>query len=295
LKRLPDFSDYKDLQKLILRQNLLTNLHGCECLTALRSLDCYLNLFDKVPDTLLQFPCLEWLDFSFNSIRRIENLEHCVHLRKLFFVNNKIKKIGDGLRGLSSLTMLELGSNRIRVIDGLDTLTNLTELWLGKNKIRALQGLDCLVNLKLLSIQSNRITKIENGLRYNVKLEQLYLSHNGLQAMDEGLLHLPNLKTLDLAGNFIKKLENLQNAKQLKELWMNDNEIETFEGLDCIQSAVIETIYLERNPIQTQNAQQYKRKILNAFPSLIQLDALPLESRMRANKIEKNIDYKSAH
>merc|ERR1712154_382548 len=100
------------------------------------------------------------------------------------------------------------------------------------------QGLDCLVNLKLLSIQSNRITKIENGLRYNVKLEQLYLSHNGLQAMGEGLLHLPNLKTLDLAGNFIKKLE---------ELWMNDNKIETFEGLDCIQSAVIETIYLERN------------------------------------------------
>merc|ERR1719461_1839781 len=94
LKRLPDFSAYKDLKTLVLRQNLLQNLDGCECLTALRSLDCYLNLLDKVPDAVLAMPRLEWLDFSFNSIRRIENLGHCVHLRKLFFVNNKIKKIG---------------------------------------------------------------------------------------------------------------------------------------------------------------------------------------------------------
>merc|ERR1712154_210703 len=99
--------------------------------------------------------------------------------------------------------------------------------------------------------------------------------------------------TLDLAGNFIKKIENLQNATKLKELWMNDNKIESFEGLNCITSNVIETIYLERNPIQLNDPQRYKQRMLSAFPSLIQLDALPLMGRIRANKIESGIQYKA--
>ena len=292
LKSLPDFSAYTHLKKLILRQNLLTNLNGLECMSELISLDCYLNSFEKIPDVILQFPKLEWLDFSFNSIRAIANLDTLTNLKKLYLVNNKIKKM-NGLNALTSLTMLELGSNRIRSIEGIDKLTNITELWLGKNKIRALQGLDSLINLRLLSIQSNRITQIGNGLKFNVNLQELYLSHNGLQSMDEGLLFLPNLKTLDLAGNFITKLENLQNAKKLKELWMNDNKIDTFEGLNCITSSVIETIYLERNPVQLDDPYKYKQHILATFPSLQQLDALPLLSRMRANKIEKKIEYKT--
>lgn len=76
-------------------------------------------------------------------------------------------------------------------------LTNLTELWLGKNKITKLENIDQLVNLRILSIQvkhpldeiglrakqfsqSNRITKIE-GLDSLTKLEDLYISHNGLE------------------------------------------------------------------------------------------------------------------
>eukprot|EP01083_Nonionella_stella_P023697 65572_1 len=291
LKSLPDFSGYEHIHTLILRQNLLINLDGLGCLTHLKYLDCYLNSFETIDDTLLQLSSLEWLDLSFNSIRVIENLDHLKQLKKLYLVNNKIKKM-NGLNHMTALTMLELGSNRIRVIENIDQLTQVTQLWLGKNKIRTLQNLDALVHLKLLSIQSNRITSIKNGLKYNVNLEELYLSHNGLQSMDEGLLFLPNLKTLDLAGNFITKMENLENAKKLQELWMNDNKVDTFEGLNCITSSVIETIYLERNPIQLNDTVKYKQQLLSAFPSLIQLDALPILSRVRANKLEAQIEYK---
>lgn len=291
LRSLPDLSAYSNIQKLTLRQNLLPNLHGMDVLTNLQYLDCYLNSFEQIDPILSKFSKLEWLDLSFNSIRVIANLDALVNLKKLYLVNNKIKKI-EGVNTLTKLTMLELGSNRIRVIENIDKLTNLTELWLGKNKIRSLQNLDTLVNLRLLSIQSNRITSIGEGLKYNTNLQELYLSHNGLQEMDEGLLHLPNLQTLDLAGNFITKLANLQNARQLKELWMNDNKVDSFDGLNCITSSVIETIYLERNPVQSADPQKYKQQILSAFPSLIQLDALPIMSRIRANRIESNIAYK---
>lgn len=291
LKKLPDLSEYKTLQRLILRQNLLIELKELKDLTKLKYLDCYLNSFEQIDDSLLHLIDLEWLDLSFNSIREIKHLENSINLKKLYLVNNKIKKMS-GFNTLTKLTMLELGSNRIRIIEGIDKLINIEELWLGKNKIRKLENLDNLINLRLLSIQSNRITSIGNGLKYNINLQELYLSHNGLQSMDDGLLFLPNLKTLDLAGNFIKKIENLQNAKKLKELWMNDNKIDTFDGLNCITSKVIETIYLERNPIQLNDPSKYKQKMLSAFPSLIQLDAIPLMSRLRANKIESTIQYK---
>ena len=54
------------------------------------------------------------LDISFNNVRVIKGLETLVKLEKFFLINNKIKKI-ENLDHLTSLTMLELGDNRIRV------------------------------------------------------------------------------------------------------------------------------------------------------------------------------------
>ena len=57
-----------------------------------------------------------YLDLSFNHIQVIERLEGAVSLQKLFLIQNKITKI-ENLSCLTTLTMLELGSNRIRVRD----------------------------------------------------------------------------------------------------------------------------------------------------------------------------------
>jgi protein phosphatase 1 regulatory subunit 7 len=42
--------------------------------------------------------------------------------------------------------------------------------------------MDRLLSLRLISMQSNRITKIE-GLECLENLEELYLSHNGIEAL----------------------------------------------------------------------------------------------------------------
>ncbi len=70
-------------------------------------------------DTVCRF-----LDLSFNHISTIEHLDGPVGLNKLFLIQNKLSKI-ENLGHLTNLTMLELGSNRIRVSDvhTLDTLT----------------------------------------------------------------------------------------------------------------------------------------------------------------------------
>ena len=60
------------------------------------------------------FPSPRSLDMSFNRVRVVEGLSPLVNLRELYLIQNKITQL-QGLECLTSLTMLELGSNRIRV------------------------------------------------------------------------------------------------------------------------------------------------------------------------------------
>lgn len=55
-------------------------------------------------------------------------------------------------------------------------------------------------------------------------------------------------------------------------LQMNDNQIDNWSDLDELKNAKsLETVYLERNPLQKDP--QYRRKIMLALPSVRQIDA----------------------
>lgn len=70
----------------------------------------------------VQIPAVFWfvivicrqLDVSFNLLRKIEGLDCLTKIKKLFLLHNKITSIAN-LDQMTSLQMLELGSNRIRV------------------------------------------------------------------------------------------------------------------------------------------------------------------------------------
>ena len=53
-------------------------------------------------------------------------------------------------------------------------------------------------------------------------LEQLYISHNGIEAL-ENLDQNTSLTTIDLASNRISKLDNLKPLENIEEFWFNDN------------------------------------------------------------------------
>ena len=123
-----------------------------------------------------------------------------------------------------------------------------------------------------------------------VALEELYLSHNGISKM-EGLSSLVNLKVLDVSSNKLKSVDDIENLTQyvyfrfphppimtfylwllfkwyiltflphssfvisnfgrLEDLWLNDNHIESLEGIAEAVTASrdkLATIYLENNP-----------------------------------------------
>ncbi|PNI14309.1 PPP1R7 isoform 20, partial [Pan troglodytes] len=76
----------------------------------------------------------------------------------------------------------------------------------------------------------------------------------------------------DIASNRIKKIENISHLTELQEFWMNDNLLESWSDLDELKGArSLETVYLERNPLQKDP--QYRRKVMLALPSVRQIDA----------------------
>lgn len=103
-------------------------------------------------------------------------------LEELYLAQNKISEV-HGINQLTSLRILELGSNRIKSIKNIENLVNLQELWLGRNRITEIAGLGLLKNLKRLSLQSNRITSLR-GLESCTTLEELYISHNGITSIE---------------------------------------------------------------------------------------------------------------
>jgi len=68
-------------------------------------------------------------------MKQIEGVSTLVNLTELYICQNKLKQIGEELRGLTNLTTLELGSNRLKAIENIDTLTNLKNLWVGRNRL----------------------------------------------------------------------------------------------------------------------------------------------------------------
>jgi len=184
------------------------------------------------------------------------------------------------LRGLTALTVLELGSNRIRRVEGLEDQGALLELWLGRNRIGPAvgPGLAPLSRLRRLSLQSNRLESMA-GLGACPSLEELYLSHNGIRVL-EGLDALPKLRVLDVSSNRLTALGGggggggaggaaLAAQSQLEDLWLNDNAIDDFSRLREDLAAcrgTLSTVYLDGNPaaVRWKAERRYRRELVGA-------------------------------
>ena len=94
------------------------------------------------------------------------------------------------------------------------------------------------------------------------------------------------------------------------QVWLGSNFIECFDDLDCIKSDVIETIYLERNPVEshprssqvlivepelsafdlphqrTLKILSYRERILGKLPKLLQIDANMVEDFIDELKVD---------
>ncbi|KAL8272377.1 hypothetical protein Esti_003667 [Eimeria stiedai] len=301
--KIENLQSMKKLKKLALIANDVSVLEGLEAQgPTLQQLELYQNSIVRIDNIQHLFELLPVTDLSFNKIKRIENLEPLVNLKELYLSSNKITKAGLqqlkslpclsctcqkhrsglSLSTLTELRLLELGSNRIREIEGIEQLTELTDLWLGKNKITDMK-LPPLRQLERISLQSNRLEAWNvSFFEQCPKVKELYLSHNNLPSPPKEISQQTELTVLDLGCNRVEEVEAVVPLSQLQDLWLNDNRLDTIEKCRCLKDLpALETLYLERNPLQANLGPGYRQAVTDVLPRVSQLDALLLHTSVK--------------
>lgn len=141
----------------------------------------------------------------------------------------RIERI-EGLQGCPNLKKLWLVENRISVIENLHPCTGLQELYLTSNKITDIAGLDSLVSLEVRAAQHSNLLLADPLLSDPVWLAQvLWLADNYISSI-QGVSRLTNLQQLDLARNDIALIgSSLQQSSGLTSLNLADNQISSLQ------------------------------------------------------------------
>ncbi|KAH7702372.1 leucine Rich Repeat family protein [Aphelenchoides avenae] len=258
---IPDLSRFTQLQTLGFRWNILSSINGNAIHATLKEMDLRSNQIAVIRglDALVN---LEILYIGYNRLKRIEGLTNLVKLKRIDLMHNKISKI-EGLDTLVNLEQLDLDGNRIKAIEKLDSQHNLRELSLGQNRIRKIENLSHLTKLRVLDIKANRIRKLEN-LGALSHLEELHAGKQGIETFD-GIQNLYELKLIDAGENPIASLDHLDDLQQLVELYLYENRISQWPELDMLAKLTkLRTVWLEGNPVETQDRNDYRRKVIQA-------------------------------
>ncbi|XP_046416988.1 protein phosphatase 1 regulatory subunit 42-like [Neodiprion fabricii] len=158
----------------------------------------------------------------------------CGNLRVIYLHNNSISKI-ENLHFGTNITHLYLQHNNISKIENLDCLQNLTSLFLGYNNIAVIEGLGNLENLTELHVERQKISAGES-LYFDPKSR-----HNLTMS----------LKVLNVAGNRMKTLKDINNFERLESCDARCNSIEDVKDLtETVQSLrKLKQLFLQDNPV----------------------------------------------
>lgn len=234
----------------------------------LKEINLSLNLLTKLPENLSDFaPNLEILNLSYNEIETIkadDSYEKFKCLKHLDLSRNKIHWIEkNDLKALrpTPLEILNLAESGVGRIDGgsFEGLNNLTSLSLANNIID-FENLELVLNTLLNKNRSNNAIKrldVSEINLPNITIEML--GHlRGLIILDASLCDVENvqpeifdylekLETLHLEFGKLKSLKNLAAAKDLRRIYLQDNQL---TELNMTGLYKLETVDLSYNQIE---------------------------------------------
>lgn len=134
----------------------------------------------------------------------------------------------------------------------LTTLKHLTRLSLAHNKLKALPpSITDLYNLEYLTVYNNVIEELPQGLNKLANLVSLNLGMNRLQTLPRNF-EFKRLAILDVSYNNLTDVyipESLYQNKQLRALYMSDNDLEVLPEAIGGLSGSLEVLALRSNDI----------------------------------------------
>ncbi|XP_012286203.1 protein phosphatase 1 regulatory subunit 42 isoform X2 [Orussus abietinus] len=188
-------------------------------------------------------------------IRAIGDFSVCTNLKVIYLHNNCIAKI-ENLQFAVNLIHLYLQHNNIRKIENLNSLRNLKKLYLGYNYIKTVEALEELENLEELQIEKQKL----------LMGESLEFESNCANTLSG------RLKILNISGNRITTLRDLNNFQNLEKLDARENLIDDMNDLLETTSSLpnIFELSLQGNPVTKRH--QYRESLIGSSHHLKHLD-----------------------
>jgi protein NUD1 len=214
---------------------------------------------------------LEELDVSDNEIGQLDGAPGTI--RNLRIVRNRLTDLSSWIH-LSNLQYVDISDNGVTSLEGFKNLVHLRSLRADNNKIQCLKGIASLDALISLRLRGNMVQYVDFAGSLLHRLTDLDLKGNCLQEI-RNLQELRSLTTLNLEDNDIQLFssDNCQTMWALKYLKLGGNKL---EHLDVTQYPNIRLLYLDRNRLGRVSGLQRAKH----------LDSLSL----REQQLDANID-----
>lgn len=170
------------------------------------------------------------LDLHDRSLVTIHGLdEFCAQVQDIDLSGNALTQLNGAP---STIRRLAARCNRLSNMTHWGYLTNLQYLDISGNQLESLSGLGHLIHLREVTADDNQIENLD-GVSELDALLKLRLRRNKLQKVDFSSTQLQRLTHLDLCGNNIKQIQNLETLPALERLQLDENPLH--QGLPVLQ------------------------------------------------------------
>ncbi|ODV64348.1 leucine-rich repeat domain-containing protein [Ascoidea rubescens DSM 1968] len=205
-----------DLKRLHLNGMDLTEIEsGVSKLKSINHFELRNNNFGRLENVCFS-EMIKYLDLTNSKITSIKNVHFPKHLATLKLFSNKLKEFNNPIEPEDQIKP-NLRNNsifNIKSIRSLNPLSNLEELYLllnlCSNRIKIVENIERLDNLSKINLAHNisgfKLVENKTCLR---KLTTMNLSYNRISEIS-GLNCIKNLKSLDLPNNRIKTLVSIE-------------------------------------------------------------------------------------
>ncbi|CEI65471.1 hypothetical protein FVEN_g6120 [Fusarium venenatum] len=146
----------------------------------------------------------------------------------------------------SSVRQLKVSQNMLTELTSWDHLMNLQYVDISGNEVKSLSALRGLVHLRSIRADNNKLTSLD-GLDTHDGLLTLRARDNLIEEVDFAMVKMERLTELDLAGNQISSIRNLEHAPALGRLKLSKNKLIRFTVSSC--NKVIRQLDLSDNQL----------------------------------------------
>uniref|UniRef100_A0A0G4GTD4 Uncharacterized protein n=1 Tax=Chromera velia CCMP2878 TaxID=1169474 RepID=A0A0G4GTD4_9ALVE len=156
----------------------------------------------------------------------------------------------------------------------LEELKELNLFGAGLASVCDISNLHLYKNLRVLNLHANRIKSMVGLENFSRSLEELVLSSNQIQAI-ENTEHLTSLRILDLSSNALRSLGGLAPLTELRKLMVAYNQISSLEGLQQMWGGEYSLLCLD-----------VRGNCIDSFHQLTSLGGLSRLERLRFSDVE---------